>query len=286
MTELEQITKKICVIGEAAVGKTSLIRRFVIDEFDDKYIATIGSKISKKTLHIKGDDSDANLKLMIQDITGRSSFAKIQKIAFEGAHGAFLVLDLTRRETLYSFDIWLYSLYEVTGEIPVVVLANKCDLEPEFGPDRIEELVKEYGFPYYLTSAKTGENVNGAFNVLGEMMIKPWEGLKIKPKLEISKVLERRVEKEPGGKLTPLGVEDRIMARYCELLEDTDLAMTIWREQIKRAGVDFGNPTAEGLSKVADYLIKAAAGRIEAKRLEKERKTYTDLIRRIGEDVV
>ena len=282
MIDAVDMKMKMCVIGEAAVGKTSLIRRFVLDKYDDGYISTIGTKTSVKNLHVAKDNETVNIKLQIWDIFGRSSFARTQKLAYVGSNGAFFVLDVTRKETLYSFDLWLYSLYEVTGEIPVVVLANKCDLKPEFGTDRIEELVKEYGFPYYLTSAKTGENVENAFHILGEMMIKPWAGKKIKPKLEISKLLKRRVEAEPGKKLTALRVEDMIMARYCKLLGDTDLAMNIWRDQIKRAGVDFGNPSVQGLTRVADYLINAASDRVEATRLEKERKAYTNLIKRIG----
>ena len=194
MVEVKHMMRKMCVIGEAAVGKTSLVRKFVLDQFDDRYISTIGTKITVKDLQVAMDKEDVYLKLLIWDILGGSSFANIQKTAFKEASGAFIVLDLTRRETLYSFELWLLSLYEVAGEIPVVVLANKNDLKPQFGEDRIEELVKDYGFPYYITSAKTGENVNDAFYTLGEMMIRPWAGVKIRPKFEMAKVLEREVE--------------------------------------------------------------------------------------------
>ncbi len=282
MAEVSDIMKKMCVIGEANVGKTSLIRKFVLDKFDDRYISTIGTKTSSKELQVAAGEEAINLKLQIWDILGMSSFSKIQKAAYRGASGAFLVLDLTRKETLYSFDLWLFSLYEVAGDIPVVVLGNKNDLKPEVGRDRIEELVKGYGFPYYLTSAKTGEYLNDAFQTLGEMMVKPWAGIKTWPELEISNIMGKKIETEPDGKLTPLVVEDMIIARFCELFKDPDVAMGIIREQIERVDMNFRNPTREGLEKVIDFMINAASNQVEASQLKEEKIAYTDLIRRIG----
>lgn len=284
MTVDRNIKKKMCVVGDETVGKTSLIRRFVVDRFDDKYIATIGTKTSKKTLTIKGDNVNVNLKLMIWDILGQKKFSKLKESAFKGTNGAFVVLDLTRRETLYSFDSWLLPLQKVAGEIPIVVLANKNDLKTEFGKDEIEKLVKEYGFPYYLTSAKTGENVGEAFRVMGKMMIKARTAVRKEPHLEMAKSVEMGIETETDlhKQFTALEVEDMIMARYCNLLDDPDLAMAIIRVQFKRIGVDFKNPTVEGLAGIVDYLIDAASDHVEASRLEKERKTYANLIRRIN----
>ena len=282
MKSEKNVLKKMCVIGDGAVGKTSLIKRFVVGNFDDKYVITIGAKTTAKRLEISKGDETTHLKLQIWDILGARSHAKIQKKAFKGADGAFLVLDLTRRETMYSFDLWLHSLYEVTGEIPVVVLANKNDLEPNFEPDRIQELADDYGIPYYLTSAKTGENLDDAFNTLGEMMIKPWAGVKIRPRLDMSKIMSLKVEEEATGNLTALVVEDMIMVSYCELLKDTDLAMGLFRDQVKKAGIDFMHPSQRELTRIADFLIDAASNRVDPSRLQKEREAYTDLIGRIG----
>jgi len=276
------VLKKMCVIGDGAVGKTSLIRRFVVGKFDDKYIATIGTKTTAKNLDIPMGKKTGKLKLQIWDILGTRSHAKIQRTSFKGADGAFLVLDLTRRETLYSFDLWLHSLFETTGQIPVVVLANKCDLQPDFEPDRIGVLSSDYGIPYYLTSAKTGENLDEAFLALGEMMVKPWAGIKMRPRLDISKVVSLKGEREAPEILTPLEVEDMIMVSYCKLLDDTDLAMGLFRQQVQRAGLNFSNPSVSELARIVDYLISAASDRVEPTRLQKEREAYTDLIDRIG----
>lgn len=282
MSEGEGIIKKMCVIGDGAVGKTSLIKRFIGGNFDDRYSVTIGAKTTAKNLEIAMDSGTTHLKLQICDILGSSSHSKIQKTAYKGADSAFLVLDCTRKETLYSFDLWLFYLYEVAGEIPVVVLANKSDLKPEFERDRLEELVEKYGFPCFFTSAKTGENVNDAFNTLGEMMVKPWKGVKTIPRIDISKFLKRKPEVEPDANLSALEVEDMIMASYCELLINPELAMVIFREQIKKAGTDFMNPTEQGLTKLADFLIIAASDHVDPTSLQKEREAYSNLIERIG----
>ena len=283
MNQVKDITKKMCVIGEGGVGKTSLIRRYVIDKFDDKYLATIGTKISRKTMRIKDDETDANLTLIIWDILGQRNFTRVNKTAYTGANGAFIVLDLSRRRSLYSFENWLLSLHSVAGDIPVVVLANKSDLKAEFGEDEIETLVEDYGFPYHLTSAKTGENVNEAFYSLGKMMLESWADRKIGPHLKISKAFEKEMDAETdqSRKLSVIEVEDIIMTRYCDLLEDLDFAMAIIREQFKRADVNFKYPTPEGLAKVVGYLIDAASDQIEPTRLKNEESAYSNLIRRI-----
>ncbi|MEE9150578.1 MAG: Rab family GTPase [Thermoplasmata archaeon] len=284
MTEVRHMLKKMVVIGEAAVGKTSLIRRFVLDKFDDRYIATLGTKTTAKELHITMDNEVIILKLQIWDVLGLRCFSNLQKSTYKGANGAFIVLDLTRKGTLFAFMGWLLSLYEVTGEIPVVLLANKNDLKAEFGKSEIEKLVMDYSFPYYLTSAKTGENVNNAFNTLGKMMIRPWSGKRIMSMLEMSGAFDKETEPEmePGRKLSVYEVEDIIMARFCDLLEDPDYAMAIIRKQFKRADVNFMCPTMQGLKRAVDYLIKAASDRIEPHRLEKEKKAYSDLIKMIN----
>jgi len=282
MTKPKDIMKKMCVMGEASVGKTSLIRRFVYDKFDDRYISTLGTKTTAKEMQITIGEEEYNLKFQIWDILGSRSFSNIQKTTYNGSQGAFIVLDLTRKETMYSFGNWLLSLYKITGQIPVVVLANKNDLKVEFDREEIEALLRVYGFPYFLTSAKTGENVNLAFETLGKIMIKPFPGLTVGSWLGAPETLDGLdVEMEPGRKFTAIEVEDIIMARFCNLLEDTDIAMAILREQFKRANVNFMNPSVEDLEKVIDFLMDAASPLVEPHRLKKEEKTYLNLLKRI-----
>ena len=279
MPEVKHIIKKMCMMGEAAVGKTSLIRRFVLDKFDDRYISTLGTKTTAKELHLTIGEGVIILKLQIWDILGLRCFGKLQRNAFRGANGAFFVLDTTRPGTLYSFENWLSSLYKVTGEIPIIVLANKNDLKAKVRNNEIEKIAMDYGFLHYFTSAKTGENVNEAFETLGKLMIKPWKGLRIMALREMPETVEIEPEMDSGRKLSIFEVEDIIMARYCDLLEDPDFAMAIMREQFKRAGLNYMCPTIQELKKAVDYLLDAASNRIEAPRLAKERKAYTNLIK-------
>ncbi len=283
MKEAIEIIRKMCVIGDTSVGKTSLIRRFIVDKFDDKYIVTIGTKTSKKTLTFRGENTNVSLRLIIWDILGQDHFDMVKESAFKGSNGAFIVMDLTRIETLQSFEKWLSSLYRVMPGVPVVVLANKNDLKGEFGAYDIQELLKYYEFPYFLTSAKTGENVDEAFYTLGKMIMKDWKYKGKQPIYDAAGSSKEFIEQgaQHERKLTALDVEDIIMARYCELLEDPEFAMAIIREQFKRANVDFRNPTLQGLLSVVDHLINAASDIVEASRLEKEKKAYFNLIRMI-----
>jgi len=286
MSDVKELKLKMCLLGEAAVGKTSLIRKFVVDKFDDKYITTLGTKTSKKSFLIKNGGKPVNLNLIIWDVLGQRQFTRVKEVAYTGANGAFIVVDLTRKDTLFAFDHWLFTLYEVAGEIPIVVLANKSDLKPEFGKKEIEEVIADYGFTYYMTSARTGENVNKAFHSIGKTMVNYLFDGEGKTSLSVPSVMERYLDTEisSGRKLTVLEAEDLIIARYCDLLEDTDFAMSVVRQQFQRAGVNFEFPTAKGLSRVTEYLIDAVSDRVEATRLERERRTYASLIRRVDEE--
>ncbi|UCE73030.1 MAG: GTP-binding protein [Methanomassiliicoccales archaeon] len=284
MSEKRVMMKKVCLIGEAAVGKTSLIRRFVFDRFSDTYIATIGTKTSAKELTIKTEKEEVLLKLQIWDIIGLRSFAKLQTHVYQGAKGAFIVTDITRKGTLRTIEAWILSLFKTAGEIPIIILANKNDLKPEFGKPEIEEIIKDYGFPYLFTSAKTGENVNEAFQILGTLMIEPWKGKNILSQLEKSQTLQEDIEPElePGRALSVFEVEDIIMARYCDLLEDPKYAMAIINEQYIMAARNFKDPTVERLNWIMNNLIKAAQSRVDPARLDREFKAYTSLIERIA----
>lgn len=167
---------KICLLGDGAVGKTSLIRRFVDDVFTDDYLLTIGTKTSKKRLIIKmkNPEKEFHLSLMIWDIMGQISFRKLLHPTYlKGAKGAILVCDLTRKETLDHLDDWIDSLYVERKVMPTVFVANKNDLEDKhaFGMAELESVASVYDSPFFLASAKTGVNVEKAFQALGEKLI-------------------------------------------------------------------------------------------------------------------
>lgn len=176
MEDPMKIKSKICLLGDFSVGKTSLIRRFVKNIFDERYVPTLGTRTSKKNLIIKNPklQKDLHLTLIIWDIMGQYSFRKLLHPAYlKGADGAILVSDQTRRITLEHLDNWIDSLYEEADIMPTVFIANKNDLseEFEFGKTELDDVASDYESPFFITSAKTGENVEEAFKILGEKII-------------------------------------------------------------------------------------------------------------------
>jgi small GTP-binding protein len=168
---------KICLIGEPTVGKTSLVNKFVHNMFDDKYITTLGTKPSKKKIKCKHpkDDGNADISLVIWDIMGQRGFLQLlQEAYFSGAQGIIAVCDNTRKDTLSDLDNWINAVYKVTEEIPIVILGNKCDLEEdqEVVLDDLMEFASGYEKTIsYLTSAKTGQNVEEAFATLCKFIL-------------------------------------------------------------------------------------------------------------------
>jgi len=177
MVNIKEVKRKICLIGDWGVGKTSLIRKFVLDQFDDKYIATFGSKVTKKRIKYKITKNDIiDLNMMIWDIMGQKEFKKARIMAYRGTKGALLVCDITRLETLNNILYYSEELFDIIQDIPIAVLANKADLkkDAEFSPKELKGVANKIQAPYFSTSAKTGENVKEAFFGLGEKMIRKY----------------------------------------------------------------------------------------------------------------
>lgn len=170
------MTTKICLVGDSSVGKTSLIKRYVFDEFDDRYLSTLGTKVTKRKLQVPFPDLDleVDVKLLIFDIIGEKGFRKLLREAyFQGANGLMAVLDVTRGDTLDSIDDWVDNAYDVTGSIPTHILANKVDLSDEAVVSEVEvnQLSKDLNSPFVFTSAKTGENVEKVFKYIGTKLV-------------------------------------------------------------------------------------------------------------------
>ncbi len=167
------VKAKICLVGEYGVGKSSLIRRYVLDEFDDRYMATIGAKITKKEVQVPTAKGETRLEMTIWDIMGEKGFRELLKEAyFEGCHGLLAVCDLTRSDTLFELPNWVKAVMKVSGQIPFLLLANKVDLEERIvlTEGDVAQMAQSLGAPHYLVSAKTGENVEQAFEVLARLV--------------------------------------------------------------------------------------------------------------------
>lgn len=172
MMEPRRMKVKVCLVGEHAVGKTSLIRRYVLNEYDDRYIVTLGAKVSKKELTFtpKGG-APIQMDITIWDIMGSKGFRELLREAyFHGAQAILGICDITRYDTLEDLDSWIESVFKTVGEIPVTFAVNKVDLRDQaaFGEDQVKQAAEAFGAPFYYSSAKTGENVELLFRSLGE----------------------------------------------------------------------------------------------------------------------
>ena len=176
MNDEDLMKVKVCFIGDAGVGKTSLIKRYVLDVFDDRYIATIGTKVTKKVVEAKDPSTGEPIRVMmlIWDIMGQKGFRELLREAyFFGAHGAVAVCDVTNRETLEELRYWIKALTDVAGDVPLVFVGNKADLENSavVRDDDVKSLSSKYDSEAFMASAKTGENVEAFFKALAEKIV-------------------------------------------------------------------------------------------------------------------
>lgn len=162
------VQKKICLLGDFGVGKTSLVRRFVEDKFDDKYLTTIGVKISRKTIV----RSYGSMSMLIWDLAGSTGFDSFTNPSYmQGTAGAIIVCDMTRRETLTIMAEYARQARIINPKIQLVFVCNKVDLQSDgvIAEADLREVSTTFGDGvYFLTSAKTGEHVEDVFFSLAE----------------------------------------------------------------------------------------------------------------------
>ncbi|MFX1450854.1 MAG: GTP-binding protein [Promethearchaeota archaeon] len=163
---------KCVTIGEPAVGKTSLVRRFTTGKFSESYLKTIGADFTIKYL----DYPDKNIRVLLQiwDIAGDIKFKWIRPDYYSEAQGAILVYDITRKETFNELDDWLENLKTYCGNVPVVLLGNKLDLankERKVSKEEGKKYGEEKKLPFFETSASSGENVEEAFRLLTDRIL-------------------------------------------------------------------------------------------------------------------
>lgn len=159
------ISKKVILTGSFGVGKTSLFNQFIFNQFSDKYLTTIGVKVNKKVINIGGED----LSMLLWDIAGEVSQDKVPTSYFLGTSGIIYVIDLTRPSTFINLSSDLALLKELLPYSVIKIVGNKKDLVPETGLEQVLASISVK--PDFLTSAKTGENVESLFYDLGKEMI-------------------------------------------------------------------------------------------------------------------
>ena len=166
---------KVCLVGEEGVGKTSLIHRFVSGAFDESYIRTLGAVVSKKSVALGTvEGRPVHVDMMILDIMGKRTFLQLFKDAyFNGAKGILAVFDTTRKASVKDLTAWIDGVRDSVGPIPVYALGNKIDLNGrrETNDDDVRAVLNAYEAPVLYTSAKTGVNVEEAFQGLAKTIV-------------------------------------------------------------------------------------------------------------------
>ncbi len=162
------VQKKICLLGDFSVGKTSLIRRFVEERFDEKYLSTIGVHMSRKRL----ERNNHFLDLFIWDLAGGEDFDVIGPNYLRGAAGAIIVCDLTRLETLPALSLYARRLRATNPKAALVFVGNKVDLVNDrlLTDEMLQNEIAPLADRFFLTSAKTGEYVDETFGFLADQI--------------------------------------------------------------------------------------------------------------------
>ncbi len=156
---------KITVIGNGAVGKTSLIKKYTQGSFQKDYIKTLGAQFSKYDEEIEGD----NCKLFFWDIAGQDEFNFMRPTFYKGSKAAIIVFSHTDGDSYNNIVDWHEDIKKYTGDLPIVLFGNKTDLidEKNLEDENVKKLVEERNFlGYYKTSAKTGQGVFEAFQAI------------------------------------------------------------------------------------------------------------------------
>ncbi len=163
---------KLILGGDGAVGKTSMVHRFVEDEFEKDYKSTIGTSIMKKECSFEGLSSA--VRFVIWDLAGQSQFKRVRLSYLAKAEAGILVFDVTRRETFENIDNWYNEFIQASENISLILVGNKIDLEDKrlVSTEEGEEVAQKLELSYIETSALTGENIDDAFRILALQMIK------------------------------------------------------------------------------------------------------------------
>ena len=165
--EYYEMMVKVILIGDSSVGKTNIMSKYLKGQFQENSKATVGVEFGAKLFKI----GDHNIKVQIWDTAGQEKYKAITGAYYKGSKGAFIVYDITRKDTFDSIDKWINDVKGVADpKINIILIWNKNDLEDkrEVLKEQGEEKAKSFGCAFLETSALSGDNINKGF----EMMVK------------------------------------------------------------------------------------------------------------------
>ncbi len=177
MTETIRYSYKLVVVGDPSVGKTSLIRRYADKKFDASYLPTIGADFTIKKLEFQEENVIRSITLSIWDMGGHQRFSRIRDHYYLDSSAALIVFDVSRKETFENLKVWFKDINSHCGEIPILILSNKIDLEKVVTKDDIDQFASNNKLDVYPTSAKTGENVDVMFEQIAQRCLKAYDSV-------------------------------------------------------------------------------------------------------------
>ncbi len=299
------LKKKVVLLGDSAVGKASMVRRFVEDRYDDKYISTVGAKVSKKPMFIHIDGELVETIILLWDVIGSQGYTSTQAKHIAGADCAFLVHDLSRPATLKGLmNYWTPLLHKVTegSPPPLMIAGNKSDLvdKEKIPTDRqvLKELLMSKSSSAVLkrimphpigwkpASAKTGENVEECFFVMIWMMYrahwKSGDGLDS----IMQELGELKAEDIVWGveRNTCLSLADLIVAELPEL-GPREEALDILQACFAQPDFDKDNPSPEAMAELIECVATGARDRgFDARIIDHARKRWLSILGVITEN--
>ncbi|MHA1519050.1 MAG: GTP-binding protein [Promethearchaeota archaeon] len=174
MAEKYDFLFKCTILGDGGTGKTAIVVRFSQGFFKENYKMTIGVEFAVKSITVKGSqEHDYNVKLQVWDVGGQDRFQYVRPLYYKGAMGCIILYDVTNRESFDHIPRWIEEIRKEVGEIPTLMVGNKCDLNEQRVVSRkeAEKFAKKLKFLYAESSAKSGSGVGDIFKILALMMI-------------------------------------------------------------------------------------------------------------------
>lgn len=242
---LREVDRKLVLFGDGKVGKTSLITRYLDGTFSPGYVPGTGLKVFSKVMEYAFPNLIVNLRMSIWDTAGQKWYSRIRGPAFERAQGIILVCDLSRPETVMSIDeFWLTEVKKATGQLPIAIVGNKVDLITRKGDilDMLEKVGAKNGIEVFLTSAKSGENVDNLFRLVGERFV-----------MEEAATIGKEKVHEPKNIREAI---DNIVEDFISQHGNVEKALMIVQNQFKECGVDLDEPDKKTIIKALDRLRK------------------------------
>ena len=165
---------RVVLLGEATVGKTSLLRRYTENVFDEEYKQTLGTTFATKEVAVKDSENGVrNVKLTCWDMGGQSTYRELRRQYMNGSSAAIIVYDVTKPESFMAMSNWFESFREVCPDAPIFICANKVDLvDKRMVPQAPGVMLRDwFQSEYYETSAKDGTRVNDVFERCAQLVL-------------------------------------------------------------------------------------------------------------------